>query len=95
MSRVLLLLGFVHGCGGDTVECVAGERVTIAQGLYGQVTYFNDVGPTRIPVAGQVIEVLDQPLPQGSVVASGSSDEVGAFQIELPVGVYSVCEFPA
>ena len=90
MSRALVVLGFTFGCGGPTVECVAGERVTIAQGLYGQVTYLSDVGSrTPRPVSGEAIEVLDRP--QGSVVTNGVSDSVGAFQIELPVGSHALC----
>src|SRR5262245_17005085 len=75
------------------MPCVAGELVTITQGLYGQVTYLSDVG-SRIPapVSDSLIQVFDRPVQQGGVVvAQGVSDGMGAFQIELSVGTYALC----
>lgn len=68
------------------------QNVTISQGLYGRVTYQTDVSPDSNPpepVSGELLSIADAP--GGNLVASGSSDGDGVFQIELDPGSYAAC----
>ena len=92
LARVIVVLATcvaLIGCGDSF--CVE-QRVTISQGLYGRVMYHSDVSPdsgSSKPVSGQLVNVLDAP--GGNIVASGSSDADGVFQIELDTGSYAAC----
>jgi hypothetical protein len=80
---------------GDDGFCVE-QRVTIAEGLYGFVTYQTDVSPQSNPprpVAGEGISVLDAP--NGNVVTSTTSDDAGVFQVDLDAGSYALCSLPS
>lgn len=86
---IIVLLPTLPAC--DASFCVE-QSVGISHGLYGRVTYQTDVSPASNPpepVSGELISVADAP--GGNVVASGSSDSDGVFQIELDAGSYAAC----
>jgi hypothetical protein len=88
-SVLIAVIAWMMGCGESF--CVE-QDVTISQGLYGRVTYHSDVSPntgSSKPVSGQVVNVADAP--GGNVVATGTSDADGVFQIELDPGSYAAC----
>lgn len=88
---LLLALG-AAGCADDAPLCVE-EHVTIAQGFYGRVMYYSDTDPgdQGHPVSGMAVSVLDRP--DGTQVATATSDADGVFQVDLPTGSYAVCAF--
>jgi hypothetical protein len=82
MKVVVAGLVFVHGCAGP--DCVTPEP-TIAQGIYGFVTYRSDVGhASPHPSPGKRVAVLDGEL----VIAETRSDVEGLYQLALEPGAF-------
>jgi hypothetical protein len=81
-------------CGGHTPPTID-QRVTIQQGIYGQITSSNDVGPPERQHVGEFqVNVYD--VPSGTVLGAPtastvSDDSLGFYEISLPKGDHVVC----
>ena len=77
--RYALLGLFAFGCGVDRIE----DRVTIGQGVYGQLTTPNG------PANGDIVTVYAAG--DTGAFAMSTSDSDGVYQIDLPDGDYTLC----
>jgi hypothetical protein len=81
-------------CGGHAAPTVE-QRVTIQQGIYGQVTSLDDVGRHEPqPLGGFPIYVYD--VPAGTVLgaptaSTASETSLGFYEMALPSGDHVVC----
>lgn len=92
----LLFVVFVVGAGvGSCGSAVVvsrdvEDRVTIADGVYGQAVIFDDSGDVTGPFALTKIE-LDVTDTNTSASISVVTDDVGFYQLELAPGSYQIC----
>jgi hypothetical protein len=81
----LLLLGC--GLDGD-IE----DRVTIEQGVYGQLTTYNDTAPILATTyLSWPVRVYSAPRGTSEPLATTESDERGFYEVALAPGAYEVC----
>jgi hypothetical protein len=87
--RYVLFALVLFGCGLDrNIE----GRVTIQQGVYGQLVQGCDSsGCQDQPAAGEHVVVYAAS--QSSVYASADADGDGFYQVELPAGDYTLCTY--
>ena len=97
--HVLVFVLFVAvGCGssgdGGGIDRDVEKYITIENGIYGQVTIVNDVGNNDASyMEGSKINIYmkDDELIESNIVASGTSDAFGFYEIELSDSSYKIC----
>jgi hypothetical protein len=91
MYRIFLVAAALAcGCGLDrNIE----DSVTIQQGVYGQLVTGCDTGDCRDQPATDQRVMVQAPGQSVGPFAETTSDGNGVYQLELPVGDYTLCTF--
>jgi hypothetical protein len=89
--RVLFVA--LAACAG--VDTDIESRVTIDQGVYGQLLRGCDTGSCRVAIDSGIGVTAELPPPNGAIHGASldatTSDDRGFYQFELPAGAYQLC----
>src|ERR1700737_3440396 len=80
----------IAACGGTTtaVDRNIGPRVTVATGVYGQTTEYDDVGAQNMPVYKMDLRLVGA---DGATVKTMTSGDRGFYEVAVDAGAYRIC----